>query len=236
MPEEGELLCGGWAWDPVLRELRHYPQRKKSYADEPDGVERLKPVVSVTWHRWGQQPMASHTGGMGSGQQSRVVAAFEGGGDIEINEDDRACAEKLARAIAGSYGLEVINAGAPDGRRSGNLPPRDSMGRLVSKYGRGQVALDEATGEIVVSKPRLGVGSSKKRYSTREIRRLELAYEVKGPEETFTVYAVLGGEEERVPVASYTGYEGWADPAEWRTFAEELGRTLGVPVSESTAA
>ena len=230
MPHESELLCGGWAWDPVMRELRHYPRSKKAYADEPDGVEQLKPVSSVTWHRWGQLPMASPTGGMSSGQMSRVVAAFEGGGDIEINENERECAGKLASAIAASYGLEVIEAGAPDGRRGGNLPQRDSMGRLVSKYGRGQVVLDEATGEIMVSKPRLGVGSSRKRYSTREVRRLELAYDVKGPEETFTVYAVLGGEEERVPVASYTGYEGWADPGEWRGFADELGRTLGVPV------
>ena len=64
--------------------------------------------------------------------------------------------------------------------------------------------------------------------STVRIERLELAYEVKGPFETFTVWALAGPEESRFAVAAYQGYEGWADPEEWREFARELGRSLGV--------
>ena len=41
-------------------------------------------------------------------------------------------------------------------------------------------------------------------------------------------FAVIGPEEVRVPVAAYTGFEGWADPGEWREFTEDLARSLGV--------
>ena len=51
-PEDSDLLCGGWVWDPVLRELRHYRRARKGWEEEPGAVERLRPVRSVTWHRW----------------------------------------------------------------------------------------------------------------------------------------------------------------------------------------
>jgi hypothetical protein len=37
----------------------------------------------------------------------------------------------------------------------------------------------------------------------------------------------MGPEEERVTVASYEGYEGWAEPGEWREFAAGLAQRLG---------
>lgn len=230
MPEERDLLCGGWAWDAVLRELRHYPRRKKGWADEPDGVERLKPVASVTLHRWAQQPMASHTGEMMTPRRARVVAAFDGGGNIEINEDDRECAEKLARALAETYRLPVIEGGAPDGRRGGNVPQRDQMRRLVNRRGKAEVILDEMGGEIIVAKSRFPAGKTRKRYRTSEVRRLELTYEVKGAYETFSVDAMVGPDEERISLAAHTWYEGWADPGEWLEFAQDLARSLGVEV------
>ncbi len=228
MPEERDILCGGWAWDPVLRELRHHRRKRKGWEDEPEAVERLKPVRSVTWHRWSQAPMALPTGQAMPGVLSRVVAAYEGGGNLTINETDRACAEKLAQAIADAYGLDVVLAGAPDGRRPGNLPPRDAMGRLANRSGKTEVALDESVGEIVVSKSRFPAGKSRRRIRTSEVRRLEFGCDVRGPYESLSVWAIVGPEEERLAVASYTGYEGWADFEEWRNFTRDLGRSLGV--------
>ena len=134
----------------------------------------------------------------------------------------------MAQAIAAAYGLAVVEDGAPGGRRPGNLPARDEMGRLVSQLGREEVTLDEAAREIVVARRRFPFGRSRRRVPVAEVRRLELTYEVKGPFETFTVWALAGLEESRVAVAAYQGYEGWADPEEWREFARELGRSLGV--------
>jgi hypothetical protein len=159
---------------------------------------------------------------------SRVVAAYEGGGDLTVNEYDRACAEKLARTIAEAYSLPVIEAGAPGGRRGGNLPSRDQMGRLVTTAGREQVVLDEVGGEIRLTKRGRLWGKKRRTLRTNEVRRLELGYEVRGPIETFTVWAVVGPEEEKIPLASYSGYEGWAEPEEWREFTRELGRSSGV--------
>jgi len=229
VPDEREILCGDWAWDSVLRELRHFPRKGKGHADEPDGVERLPAVRSVTWHRWSQAPMQAHTGGapMPAGL-SRVVAEYEGGGDLTVNELDRDCAGKIAEAIASAYGLEVQHEGAPTGRSGGNLPQRDEMGRLKATSGRSDVVLDEIAGELQVSRRKRLLGREKRSYSTSEIRRLELTYEAKGPQETFAVVAVIGPEEVRVPVASYTGFEGWAEPGEWREFTEDLARSLGV--------
>src|SRR5687767_12975332 len=104
-PEESDFLCGDWVWDAAMRELQHYPRKGKKHADEPDAVERLRPVRSVTWHRWSQTPMQTATGEVMPASLSRVVAAYEGGGDLTVNEYDRACAEKLARAIADAHGL-----------------------------------------------------------------------------------------------------------------------------------
>ena len=59
MPEAGDFLCGNWVWEPVLRELRNYRRKGKGWEDQPESVERLQPVKSVTWHRWSQAPMAS---------------------------------------------------------------------------------------------------------------------------------------------------------------------------------
>ncbi len=229
-PEDSDLLCGGWAWDPVLRELRHHRRKGKGWEEKSEAVERLPQVSSVTWHRWSQAPMATHTGQAMPSRLSRVVVAYQGGGNLTLNENDRECAAKLARAIAEAYGLAVMEAGAPDGRRPGNLPVRDQMGRLAHRSGRAEVTLDEAAGEITETRRRFPFGKSRRRLRLTEVRRLELAYDVKGPLETFTLAAVVGPEEEALPFVSYTGYEGWADPDEWRQFAQELGRSLGVEV------
>ncbi len=228
MPEQGDLLCQGWLWDAVLRELRHYARKGKGWADEPDAVERLQPVRSVTWYRWSQAPMATHTGQAMGTSFSRVVVAYEGGGDLTINESNRECAGNIAKAIAATYGLEVREEGAPGGRSPGNLPLRDTMGRLVNRQRRLEVALDESAGEILVTKSKRPFGKSQRRIRATEVRGLELGYEVTGPQERYTVWAIVGPEEERIPLASYEGYEGWADPQEWREFAQELARSLGV--------
>jgi hypothetical protein len=227
-PEEADFLCGDWVWDSALRELRHYERKGKNHADEPDAVEQLKPVRSVTWHRWSQAPMQTATGQSMGPSLSRVVASYEGGGDLTINEYDRSCAEKLARAIADAYGLTVVEEGAPGGRRGGNLPSRDQMGRLVYKAGREEVALDEVGGEITATKRGRLWGKKRRTLRTNEIRRLELGYDVKGPVETFTVWGIVAPDEEKIPLASYSGFEGWAEPEEWREFTRELGRSLGV--------
>jgi len=251
MPEDSDFLCGGWIWDPVLRELRYHARTRKGWKDEPVQVERLPAVRSVTWHRWSQPPMQTATGQTMPSGQSRLVIAYEGGGDLTLNENDRECAGNVARAIAEAYGLEVVEDGAPGGRRRGTLPSRDKMGRLVNRSGRVEVTLDGATGEIVESRRRFPFGTSRRTASFAEVRRLELTYEVTGPLETFTLWALVGPEEEpgtgplagprrapvrgqasgRLAVASYQGYEGWADPEEWREFAQELGRQLGIAVS-----
>jgi len=227
-PEAGDFLCGDWVWGSALRELRHYERKGKTHADQPDAVEQLKSVRSVTWHRWSQAPMQTSTGQIMPPSLSRVVAAYEGGGDLTINEYDRACAEKLARTIADAYGLPVIEEGAPGARRGGNLPSRDQMGRLVNKAGRDEVVLDEVGGEITATKRGRLWGKKRRAFRTNEVRALELGYDVTGPVETFTVWAIVGREEEKIPLASFSGYEGWADAEEWREFTRDLGRSLGV--------
>lgn len=227
-PDQSDFICQDWIWDPVLRDLRKHRRKGKGWKDEPEAVERLQSVKSVTWHRWSQAPMQTSTGQMMPSSLSRIVAAYETGGDLTINEYDRACAEKLARAIANAYGLSVNEEGAPGGSRGGNLPARDQMGRLVNGANRSQVVLDEIAGEMTVLKPKRPFGKSRRSIRTSEVRRLELGYEVKGPAETFTVWAVVGAEDEKIPLASYSGFEGWADPEEWREFTQELGRSLGV--------
>jgi len=102
------------------------------------------------------------------------------------------------------------------------------MGRLVNEAGREQIILDEVGGEITVTKRGRFWGKKRRTLRTNEVRSLELGYGVAGPVETFTVWAIVGPEEEKIPLASYSGYEGWADPAEWREFVQELGRSLGV--------
>ena len=242
MPEDSDFLCGGWIWDAVLRELRFHARTRKGWKDEPEQVERLRTVSSVTWHRWSQAPMQTATGQAMSSNMSRIVVAYEGGGDLTINETDRACAEKLAGAIAEAYGLEVVAEGAPGGRQPGNLPSRDEMGRLVTRSGKVEVTLDETTREIVETRRRFPFGKSRRSVSFAEVRRLELTLEVQGSLETFTLWALLGPEEEpgtgpsgRLAIASYQGYEGWADPEEWREFAREMGRSLRVEVTGADA-
>ena len=230
MPEDSDFLCGGWIWDPVLRELRYHERTRKGWKDEPEQVERLQQVRSVAWHRWSQQPMQTATGQAMGSSLSRIVVAYEGRGDLTLNEIDRDCAGKLARAIAEAYRLEVIEEGAPGGRRRGNLPSQDEMGRLVNRGGRTEVTLDKAAGEIVETRRRFPFGKSRRAIPLAELRRLELTLEVQGATETFTLWALVGPEE-RLPIASYQAYEGWADPEEWREFALEMGRSLGVEVS-----
>lgn len=235
MPDENEFLCGDWLWDASLRELRHYPSKKKGHADEPDSVERLPSAKAVTLYLWSQQPMASHTGGgYSSPNLARLDVTYEDGRKLTINENSRECARKLASTIAGAYGLEVREEGAPTGKRGGNLPKRDSLNRLQYDDGRVKTTLDEAMGEVKTSK-RKRLGSSKASYRTADIRRLELAREVRGPTETITAYAIVGPEEEAVPVAGYSGFEGWADVEEWRGFTADLARSLGTSWTERGA-
>lgn len=227
-PDDSDILCEGWAWDPVLRELRKYKRGRKGWEDEPEAAERLGAVKSVTLHRWSQPPMQTSTGQIMPAQQARVVVSYEAGGNLEINENARSCAEQIASAIAGSYGLEVVSEGAPSGRRGGNLPQRDEMGRLRNVGGKTEVVLDDVAREITVSTSRFPIGKKRRTIQLAELRRLELTYDVKGAAETFTVWGVVTYDEERIPLASYQSYEGWADPQEWRDFTEELGRSLGV--------
>ena len=85
-------------------------------------------------------------------------------------------------------------------------------------------------GEISVITRKRVVGKSRRSYRTSEVRRLEVGYEVQGPLERYTVWAVAGPDEERLALSTYQGYEGWADPEEWRKFGAELGQRLGVEV------
>jgi len=227
-PDDSDFICGGWRWDAALRELSRYQRKGKGWEEQPQAVERLNPVRSVTWHRWSQAPMQSSTGQIMPASLSRIVVAYEAGGDLTINEFDRSCAEKLARAIAEAEGQTVVMRGAPSGSRGGNLPSRDQMGRLVNRSARVEVILDEVGGEILVSKAKRPFGKSRRTFRTNEVRRLELGYDVKGPVETFAVSALVGPAEEKLALATYSGYEGWADPAEWRDFTQELARSLGV--------
>lgn len=229
-PDDSDILCEGWSWDPVLRELRKYKRKKKGWDEEPEAVERLEPAKSVTLQRWSQAPMQTSTGQIMPSSMARLVVAYERGGDLTVNENDRTCAEQLAGAIAQAYGLTVIAEGAPGGRRAGNLPQRDEMGRLRNVSGKTEVVLDDVAREITISTSRFPVGKKRRTIQLAELRRLELAYEVNGAAETFTVWGIVTHDEERMPLASYSGYEGWADPQEWRDFTEELGRSLGVEV------
>ena len=102
------------------------------------------------------------------------------------------------------------------------------MGRLVNQAGREEVVLDDVAGEVIVTKRGRLWGKKRRTLRTNEIRRLELGYDVKGPVETFTVWAIAGFEEEKIPLASYSGFEGWAEPEEWREFTRDLARSLGV--------
>jgi hypothetical protein len=154
---------------------------------------------------------------------------YERGGNLQVDEADRGCAERIAKAIAGVFGLEVLLEGAPTGRRGGNLPSRDQMGRLVNVSGREEVILDEVASEITVVTSKRLFGKSRRVIRTTEVKTLALEYTVKGPTERFAVVAALAGpEEERLALVSYEGFEGWADPAEWREFTKELARTFSV--------
>jgi len=236
MPDQGELLCGGWAFDATLREMRHYPRAKKGFAEKPDAVERLEPAKSVSLYQWSQQPMMTHTGDRGGGAMlTRIEVEYQDGRKLTINEDNRECARKIAETIATSYGMQVQMLGAPTGARGGNLPQRDEMGRLHYSDGRTTSTLDDAMGELRVRRSKRLFRSQKDTYRTTEIRRLELSRELRGPMESFVVYAVVGPEEERVPVAGFTGYEGWADPGEWREFTKDLAQVLHVDWLEGQA-
>ena len=232
MPDESEFLCGDWVWDPVLREMRHFPRRKKGeHAEEPDAVERLETARRVAVHRWSQQPMQTATGDVMSPSQSRVIVEYIDGRKLDINEPDRECAHRIATTIAEAYGLTVEELGAPTGRMGGNLPKRDDMGRLVNVSGRTETRLDETAGILEITRKKRFIGKDRRELRTSNIRRLELTQETKGPQETFTVWAIVGAEEERVPIASYAALEGWSEPGEWRGFAEDLARGLGIEVS-----
>ena len=228
MPDESDFLCGDWVWDPVIREMRHYPWRKKGHAEEPDAVERLEAASKVSLHFWSQQPIQTATGEVMSASQGRVVVEYADGRKLDINEDNRECAGKIADVIAKAYGLPVIVAGSPTGRRAGNLPARDQMGRLVNKSGRTEVVLDEASGILQVTRSKRPFGKQRREMRTTEIRRLELATHLNGSLETISVDAIVGASDERLSVASFTGMEGWSDHDEWVEFTNDLARRLGV--------
>jgi len=235
MPPEGELLCGGWAFDATLREMRHYPRKGKGYADKPDAVERLDPATSVTLYLWSQQPMGSATGDRPlNSSQARVEVVYQDGRKLTINENDRACARKIGDAIAAAYGMSLIERGAPSGTKGGNLPTRDEMGRLRYSDGKTSTVLDETIGELEVKRARRLRPDEKRKFATSEIRRLSLGREIRGPMESFVVYALLAPEDDRIPIAGYTGWEGWADPEEWRTFTKDLAQSLRVDWAEAS--
>jgi len=228
--EAGDFLCGGWVWDSLTRELRYYQRAGKGWKEEPEAAERLREVRSLTWHRWSQAPMQSASGQTMPSRLSRIVVEYEGGGNLTLNEDDRDCAGKLAAALAEAAGVTVVEAGAPGPPRTGTVPQPDEQGRLAHRSGRTEVVLDEPVGEIVETRRRLGFATGQSRIPFREVRRLELSYEVKGPLEEFRLTAVHGPQEERTVLAAYQGYEGWALRSEWEEFARELARTIGVEV------
>src|SRR5258708_32595860 len=167
MPDESEFLCGDWMWDASLRELRHFPRRKKGHADEPDATERLETAKSVTLYVWSQQPMmSSQTGDRHvTPNLARLDVEYADGRKLTINEGDRDCVRKVAGAIAAAYGLEGREEGAPTGRRGGNLPSRDEMGRPRYSGERVETELDEATDRVRTSGRKLLDGKQRQTFS-----------------------------------------------------------------------
>jgi hypothetical protein len=90
--------------------------------------------------------------------------------------------------------------------------------------------LDEAGGILAITRKGRLFGKKRRELRTTEILALELDLRVVDSNEVFIVNAVLYPDEERVPVASYAGLEGWAEPEEWREFTRGLARSLGVEV------
>src|SRR3989304_954696 len=123
MPDDADFLCGGWIWDPAPRELRSHTRTRKGWKDEPEQVERLRAVASVTWHRWSQAPMQTATGDVIPASHSRVVVAYEGGGGLTSNEANRGRRRRGCR----SPPTRVTRAGPT--RRSGASSPGSWGGR-----------------------------------------------------------------------------------------------------------
>jgi hypothetical protein len=224
-PEESDFICRGWAWDSLQRELRVYKRERKRWSEKPEETVQLRDVEWVRWHRWAQ------AGRRGAESLSRIVVRFADG-ELALNENDRECAEKLASTLASVFEVAVEEVGAPGERLPGTTPSLDEMGRLASRQGRTETVVDTSAGEIVeTTKKRFGLSTNQRRIPFGEVRRLELAHEVKGPMEEYRLTAVHGVEEQRVLVALYQGFEGWAIREEWQEFAESLGRTLGAEVT-----
>ena len=221
-----DFKCGGWTWDPVRRELSFHERKGTDGQGEPGQVEKLRLVNSVTLHKWSQAPMRSPSGQPIPGHLSRIVIRFEGGGDITINENDRQCARSLAEAIATTYDRDVEEAGAPGERRRSILPVADRAGRLVSRLGSVQAAIDRNTGEIIETRGRL-LGKKRRIVQFADVRRLELHRRVKGSTEQLSLTAIYGPEEQRVLVAGYEGFEGWSSPEAWRDFGQSMARAMG---------
>jgi len=225
-PEDRDFLCGGWVWDPALGELRYYQRTRKGWKEEPEQVERLRPIRSLTWHRWSQAPIRVPYGRPTPPSLSRIVIEFADGGSLTINENDRDCAGKLAAALAAAFGVVVVEAGAP-GRQFPTVPQPDPQGRWLSRIGRQEVAIDPTLREIVATSRRLALIKSTRRIPFAEVRRLELSYAIKGPYEEYRLTAVYGPDERRLPLIAYRGYEGWSLPGEWEAFARQLADELG---------
>ena len=221
-----DFKCGGWTWDPVRRELRFHERKRTDRQGEPVQVEKLRPVNSVTLHRWSQAPMRSPTGQSIPGHLSRIVIRFEGGGNITINENDRRCARLLAEAIATTYNLDVEETGAPGERRPSNLPVVDRAGRLVSRLRSVQATVDRNAGEIIETRGRF-LGKKRRVVQFANVRRLELHRRVKGSTEQLSLTAIYGPEEQGVLVAGYEGFEGWSSLEAWHDFGQSMARAMG---------
>ena len=156
-------------------------------------VEQLKPVRSVTWHRWSQAPMQTATGQVQPSNLSRVVAAYEGGGDLTVNEYDRTCAEKLAlddrgglrpagdrRGSAGRAARRKPTISRPDGAARDHVWARGSR-RSTTWPARSR------SPSAAVCGARSAARCGRTRYAA-----WSWTTSVKGPVETFTVWAIVG--------------------------------------------
>ena len=231
--QERDQICEGWRYDAVSQELAVYERKGKEWNLAPLESVRLAGARGLVWHRWSQQPAQAHHGGQPTPTSlSRIVVTLDDGSQLALNENDRACAEKLVELIARETRLEVEHAGGP-GRTLRTTPQRDSMGRIVARPARAEVTTDLVVREITVTRQGFPLRRQRRNIPFSEVRGLELAYEVKLPFEEYRLEALVGPEEERLPLVVYRGWEGWALPGEWREFAGDLSREIGVELRDA---
>jgi len=231
--QERDQICGGWRYDPVSRELAVYERKGKEWSGQPLESVRLTGARNLGWYRWSQQPAQPHHGGQATpASLSRIVLTLEDGSQLALNENDRDCAEKLVELIARETRLEVEHAGGP-GRTLKTTPQRDTMGRIVARSAGGEVTTDFVVREITVTRRRFPLRRNRRNIPFSEVRGLELAYEVKLPFEEYRLEALVGPEEERLPLVVYRGWEGWALPGEWQEYAGEFAGEIGVALRDT---